>query len=353
MTAEPLFVTEGGAPPHDLDLDFWASALAHARPVDHVIALPGSGKPEPVLAGDEGDGWRAGAYCGALELDGQRLVFRSRMDDRHLLRWLRAAVDMPGEASVVASEGAGVAPLVGLVWTRAVDDASRHGPPAFRREVLHTGPSIKGRIDVRRSIRLLAAAEPQVASVFRTRDLDNPVTRVIVAADRALVRQIGHSHWRTERVKDMLPQLHSAVGRRAQVPHEGELHRMRYTPITRGFKRAAEVSSRIVRQDRVTTTPQPGRIQGVLIDLAGVWADAVLVWAREARADLRVEAAEPGVIVLRDRRSVRATLFVRSGGDPSGAPAMRTMRSGAESELVMPVDTEAARQLVFDVVGSA
>jgi hypothetical protein len=129
---------------------------------------------------------------------------------------------------------------------------------------------------------------------------------------------------------------------------------MRYTPITRPFKWAAELSSRIVRQDKVTTTPRPGRIQGLVLDLEGVWSDAVLMWAREARQDLRVDTSTPGEIVLRDRRGVRATLTVVSGAEPSGAPLVTVSGiGGAQRELALPVDAGAAADVVRAVVAEA
>jgi hypothetical protein len=243
-------------------------------------------------------------------------------------------------------------PLIAMLWVRAVDGASRHGPPAFRRDVPYEGGNVRGRLDVRRTVRLRAKGDSGAASVYRTRELDNPVTRIIVAADRVLGREVGSHRWRTDRVEDVMAQLHTAVGRRTPPPGDGELHRMRYTPITRPFRWAAELSSRIVRQDPVATTPMPGRPQGLVIDLDDVYSGAVLGWARDARPDLRVETVDTGQIVLRDGDAVRATLDVLAAGD-AGGPVVAISRFGApQQRLGLPVHATAASDAVADAIAA-
>jgi 5-methylcytosine-specific restriction enzyme subunit McrC len=213
--------------------------------------------------------------------------------------------------------------------------------------VRYVGGSIRGHLDVRRTVRLRAKGASTAASVYRTRELDNPVTRIIVAADRVLMRQVGQGRWRTDRVDSVLAQLKTAVGRRAAVPGDGELHRMRYTPITRPFKWAAELSSRIVRQDPVTTTALRGRVQGLVLDLDGIYGEAALNWAREARPDLRAERLDSGQVVLRDRRYVRAMIGLR-GSSESGAPMLTLARFGATAQpLPVPTDAAAAAREVL------
>ena len=246
--------------------------------------------------------------------------------------WVAAATGLHVPAAG-ESGAARASALASMLWVRAVDGASRHGPPSFRRDVLHVGGNVRGRLDVRRTVRLRAKGSTSAASVYRGRELDNPVTRIIVAADRVLMRQVGQERWRTDRVDAVVAQLHAAVGRRSHPPGDGELHRMRYTPITRPFKWAAELSSRIVRQDPVATTALPGRVQGLVLDLDGIYGAAMLNWSRDARPDLRAETVESGQVVLRDRQVIRAMLRVLPGTAADGAPtvALSAIRVGGRA----------------------
>lgn len=344
MTTAPALLADSGAP---LDLSgrpALSAGLVRARPDDHVIGIQGleyAGVPVVSRAAD--GSWHAGPYAGDIEVDGEWLTLRPVMGDAALEGWLRAAVGLDRPPSADAAEPS-TARLAGLLWARSVDDASRHGPPAFRREVHHTGGAVRGRLDVRTTVRMRARGESGAASIFRARELDNAVTRIIVAADRVLRRRIADDRWRTDRVNEIIPVLHGVVGRRAPVPTEAELRRMRFTPITRPFKWTAALSSHIVRQDPVFTTAAPGWAQGVLLDLASIWAGAVLVWARAARPDLRIEA-EAGVVVARGgsgHEAVRLEIEALRGAVSEPLLVVRAAGAEVEHELLPTNPADAA-----------
>lgn len=279
-------MTDASVPLAPRHADVWMRALTAGGAMSaNVVRMPGYTGDPPSILRRTTDGVAWGRYVGELLLDGERLRLGSPADMSSLVDWVRAAVDLD-HAPMVAGEDP-TALLLGLIWAHAVDGASRHGPPAFRRPVPYVGSTVRGHLDVRATVRLRAKGASDIASLMRARDLDNPVTRIIVAADRVLGRQIGHTRWRTDRVANILPQLHVAVGRRAAVPGDGELARMRYTPITRPFKWAAELSARIVRQDVVTNPARPGRVSGLVIDVLDVRRQAVIEWARAVVPGLR------------------------------------------------------------------
>jgi 5-methylcytosine-specific restriction enzyme subunit McrC len=348
---ETLFLTEGTRGENGR-LQPFVDALNASPPAAYVVSMGDSASPRPILAPSGADGrWESTRYAGELTVDGTTLVIEPRMGWDALHGWVGAATDMAATPTVVGTTASRVAPLVGLLWVRAVDGASRHGPPSFRRDVPHVGTNMRGRLDVRSTVRLRAKGSTEAASVYRTRDLDNPVTRIIVAADRVLTRQFGHGRWHTDRVDAILPQLYTAVGRRSSVPAHGELQRMRYTPITRPFKWAAELSSRIVRQDPVSTTPRPGRAQGVVIDLDSVWRGALLTWARSARQDLRSDLDDAGDVIMRDAGTVRAAVGLTGEMGASGAPVLEVSRDGfAQERMELSANGYEAARLVREAL---
>lgn len=225
----------------DADTDRWLRELAGRIVLsDHLVG--GETLTDAVLRSDE-EGWHAGPFVGELWFTGGRLVIDSG----------------DGSDAVAAS-------AVGALWCSLVESATRHGPPAFRQDVAHVGASLRGRLDVRGSVRLRAVGSSDIASVYRARDLRNDISRALVAAERTLTRQIGDDRWRTRRVREVMPQLRQAVGR-DRLPTLAELGRIRYTPITRPYREVAELSVRIVSQDPVVTTTERGRPQGVLLPM--------------------------------------------------------------------------------------
>jgi hypothetical protein len=160
------------------------------------------------------------------------------------------------------------------------------------------------------------------------------------------MRQVGQGRWRTDRVDGVLGQLQAAVGRRTPAPGEGELHRMRYTPITRPFKWAAELSSRIVQQDPVATTALPGRVHGLVLDLDGISRAAALNWPPAARPDLRAEMLEAGKISLRHGQQVLALLELMPGSG-NRAPVLGVSAGDRAQELLtLPDDAPVAAVVV-------
>jgi 5-methylcytosine-specific restriction enzyme subunit McrC len=339
---QALSYADGGTVAGDAALSHLARALAANPHAAHVAGVSTAAVRPPLIeAAPGGDAWTFGPYAGELNLDGRSVAIDPRMGWDALDGWVAAATGLHVPAAAGADGHARLSVLASMLWVRAVDGASRHGPPSFRRDVRYEGGSVRGHLDVRRTVRLRAKGASTAASVYRTRELDNPVTRIILAADRVLMRNVGHVRWRTDRVEGVIAQLHTAVGRRAPAPGEGELHRMRYTPITRPFKWAAELSSRIVRQDAVATTTLPGRVQGLVLDLDGIYGAAMLNWSRDARPDLRAETVDSGHVVLRDRQFIRATLGVSPGASADGSPIV-TLSSFGTSPQRLEIGADAA-----------
>ena len=275
------------------DEDAWLSRLqGHLRTSDHVIRLgEAQGDEDFVVSRDPHGNWQAGRYIGELAFSGRRLRISPRLGEDTITAWLAGALNLialPDTAARRTSE-AFLASLMGVVWSRAVDAASRHGPPAIRREHRHEGFYVRGRLDVRRSARLRRAGSAHVASTTRPRDLDNDVSRALVAAERVLSQHIGHTRWRTPRVRQVLPRLVEAVGARPQPPDDGSLARIRYTPITRPFKEVARLSARIARQQGFSATGEKGKAEGLLLDVAELWELFLLHCTRRAFRALRVE----------------------------------------------------------------
>jgi 5-methylcytosine-specific restriction enzyme subunit McrC len=175
---------------------------------------------------------------------------------------------------------------------------------------------------MRGTIRLRPRGSNHVASLSTHRSLDNEIARAIVCAEAVLTRHIGNTGWRPPRIAKMLPLLWAAVGTRPMLPSERELQRIRYTPITRPFKAAAELSWRIARSQGYSGDDE-GRYAGLLLDVAELWELFVLNTTRLAVPHLTVEHSTFGstsdflLTSLRDRErgmgQLKPDVLVRRG----------------------------------------
>lgn len=273
----------------------------HVRASQHVVRLGEAEAAEDgedyIVSRDAFGRWWTGRYIGDLSVDGRRLEIRPRLGEVVIEEWLGEVLNLVAVPETAARQHSDsfIARLMGAVWCRAVDQASRHGPPSFRRSHSHEGFYVRGRLDVRGTARLRAAGSPHVASTQSYRDLNNDVSRTLVAAERVLTARIGHDHWRTPRVDEMLPWLRSAVGARPRLPARRTLGRIRYTPITRQFKSVADLSWRLAQLQGYTASSEEGKSEGLLVDVAELWELFVVKCLERALPGLRVEhGTHPG-----------------------------------------------------------
>jgi 5-methylcytosine-specific restriction enzyme subunit McrC len=273
----------------------WLRRLAtNVRATDLVVPVSGErDEDEPVVYCAWDGTWWAGRYVGSLSFEGHTLTIEPRFGLATLRNWLFEATsvvltDAPGK---LRQDESFIAQLLASVWAHGFVEAARHGLPALRRDVATKGLTIRGRLDVPASLRMIAAGSGQVVSIRSERSLDHAASDAIVAAYEVLRRWLGvpDEQWMPARAKELIPQLMSVTGARPRVPTKAELDRIRYTPITAGFAPIAELSRQIAnRRGLAADVDASGETKGVLLDVAELWEMYVLSVLRKAAAPLTV-----------------------------------------------------------------
>lgn len=261
----------------------WLARLSVAsRQGDMVVRLDAGREDEPVVSCDPDGRWRAGRYVGSILFEGRKLEIRPRFGENTLRSWFSGAFNLAlAETSGSLTEEDWFVPwLLASVWSRTFVLAARHGLPSLRTDICEVGKTIRGRLDVIRTVKLRAAGSTEVASFRREKSLDNPIACAIVAAYAELARWLGNrreTEWLPERVKELMPHLEGAVGYRPRVPTMAEIDKVRLTPITAGFRSLAELSIRIAGRRGVNSSvSDEGQCEGVLLDVAELWELYVL-----------------------------------------------------------------------------
>jgi 5-methylcytosine-specific restriction enzyme subunit McrC len=261
----------------DPEEDEWLGALAEEVDVAQFTVSVGSSciaaDREPILQRQLNGSWKAGRYIGELRRDGRVLEIRPRLDIATIAAWAGAVLSVRVVPRAAEQHGTSalIAELIAATWRSAVVEATRHGLPGLREPRERQAPYVRGRLDVSKTLRLRAARRPQVASIERPKIVDNPVSRVLVLADRVLDRRLARRDWRGTRVDEVMPRLRGAVGNRPALPSQRELDRVRYTPMTLPYKRAAELSWQIAHNRGLRAAATGEKTEGVLIDVAELW----------------------------------------------------------------------------------
>lgn len=273
----------------------WLRRLAiNVRATELVVPISGDrDEDEPVVYCAWDGTWWAGRYVGSISFEGHSLTIEPRFGLATLRSWLFEATsvvltDAPGN---LREDESFIAQLLASVWAHGFVEAARHGLPALRRDVATKGPTLRGRLDVASSLRMIAAGSGQVVSIRSERSLDHAASDAIVAAYQVLRRWLGvpDDQWMPARAKELIPHLVAVTGARPRVPTKAELDRIRYTPITVGFAPIAELSRQIAnRRGLATDIDKDGETKGVLLDVAELWEMYVLSVLRKAASPLSV-----------------------------------------------------------------
>lgn len=267
----------------------WLRRLAtNVRATDLVVSISGDrDEDEPVVYCAWDGTWWAGRYVGSLSFEGHSLTIEPRFGLAALRNWLFEATsvvltDAPGK---LREDESFIAQLLASVWAHGFIEAARHGLPALRRDVATTGPTIRGRLDVTASLRLIATGGGQAVSIRSERSLDHAASDAIVAAYQVLRRWLGvpDEQWMPARARELVPHLIAVTGGRPRVPTKAELDRIRYTPITAAFAPIAELSRQIAnRRGLIADMDASGETKGALLDVAELWEMYVLNVLRKA-----------------------------------------------------------------------
>ncbi|HET7054229.1 MAG TPA: hypothetical protein VFI09_09990 [Solirubrobacterales bacterium] len=279
------------------DEDAWLTRLAgHLVGHDHTLRLSGrrrqDDEDDAALSRGADGRWWTGRFIGEINFEGRELQIAPRLGIDVIGVWLARALNLSviPKAATQAAKGPLIAQLVDRMWSAALAEAGRHGPPRFRRAETDQGLYLRGRLDVPGTIRLRSARVPKVASRTERRSIENPVSRTIVLADRTLGSLLGHEKpWRPELAEELLKQLRAVVGANPPIPKTRELRRVRYAPITRAFEPVARLSLEIARRRGTLTSGSSDDTSGVLVDVAELWELFLLHCARQAFGDSRVE----------------------------------------------------------------
>lgn len=298
MSGDPV-VFEDLSPRYAADSaeDRWLERLAaHLADHEHVLRIPGARREadedDPALQRRPDGAWWAGRFIGELRFEDRELRIEPRLGLDVVGAWMAHALNLTvvPRAATPASRGPLIAQLVDRVWSAAVADAARHGGPRLRRTIRHDDVFVRGRLDATATLRHRAARRPLVATVRNERDLDNPVARVIVLADRALRSLLGvDPTWRPELTGDLLGKLRGVVGSRPALPELTDLRRVRYSPIARRFEPVAQLSYEIAQRRGQLSSATRGDASGILIDVAELWELFLVHCARRAFGTARVE----------------------------------------------------------------
>lgn len=260
----------------------WLASIAELSPEPYVLKaqLEADHGPtiEPILTRDV-DGWRANRYIGEIRHQGRTLVIEPRLGIETISSWISTILNvqvLPRTATPSTAVTSPVTQLLAALWRASILTAGQHALPRTGVKVSTHGLSVRGRLDVGATARRRAAGHRDLVSTRVERTYDNAPASAVVLADRYFDQHLVGARWRGPRLEEQLSVLRAATGMRPPKPTLQEIRGARYSPITVKWRRAAELSWRILNDDPLGVAADDESTHAVLIDVAELWELFVL-----------------------------------------------------------------------------
>jgi 5-methylcytosine-specific restriction enzyme subunit McrC len=259
--------------------DAWLRQLAkRARTSALTLRLSPPDDDEPLLNFDARSGlWWTGRYVGELRFQDGVLRILPRFGIPQLQRWLSRIWGVRIISSLGRYEESHLWlwELLAKLWEARLLAATAHGLPTRRLDETHFGPTVRGRLDVRKSAQELHAGNRRLVSRSRNRSIDREIATIILCTYANLRSQphLGDSRtWLTPRAQNLLLGMQNGLGERVASSSVEFNKNIRYTPINETYRPLVALSLSILRQRPMSSAMEGNsEVLGVLIDMAEVW----------------------------------------------------------------------------------
>jgi len=261
----------------------WLARLSQSVQANK-LCLPIGGRsiePEPIVYTDAFGTWWVGRYIGSLEFEGHSLTIEPRLGIDFVSNQL--PLNKFAQVNVKGKHVAGMSMLhylQALMWINLFAKAARHCLPTVKTLNLEESRVVRGKLDVRRTVRLRASGSDKVASSDERKTLLNPVSILIAHAFRHIQQWFPQQdllHWLPSTLALRLQQVITAVGRNEPLPTPKELRSVRFTSLTRDYKPLVALSQQIIKGRGIQLDQDSDeRGQGLLLDVAELWEIFVL-----------------------------------------------------------------------------
>lgn len=250
---------------------------------------------DPIVScGPDGRTWWSGRYVGHVQHAGMSIDIRPRVGRNVLLEWLgmspeRFRVSEEDKAQIDSKTF--VVVLIALLWRDSFDRAARFGaiPSKVGIENDH-GSVLRGRLDVRGTVRRRQSGWDDLAFTRREKERDTPFACAAVRAFDVLEHHLPTVlNLLSPHLQETLQRFQAVVGRRPPVPTRQDIDRARVSPMTVDYKPFGRFCLDVVnRLGQLSGPEEDERSWTLLVDVAELWEHHVERALVEALPQARV-----------------------------------------------------------------
>jgi 5-methylcytosine-specific restriction enzyme subunit McrC len=270
----------------------WLRRLSQNVMANELVLPIGKGRAEhePIVYTDSFGEWWVGRYIGSVSFEGITLTIEPRFEMEFVAQQLPL-----NKFAMVNIDGKQIHGdklfhyLQALMWFNLFSRAAKHSLPVVKVERCHVSDVVRGRLDVRASIRKISSGSGSVVSISAQKELLNPLSICIALAFNKIQRWFPKQnllHWLPPILALRLQQVMSAVSRHHSVPSITELNKVRYTSLTVAYKPLIKLSLQILNnRGSDLHEDSASKAKGLLLDVAELWEIYVLKVLKGAYQD--------------------------------------------------------------------
>lgn len=224
--------------------------------------------------------WTAGRFVGEAifkhnQID-YKITIKPRFGEKVLLRMLEEIFNI--RITTSASQPSKsvdwqhyIKRIIAFIWLQKLANANLHGVPKTQVKREHKGATIRGRLDVRRSIKPLHQSS-EIISSYREKQVDSHIAQIIFQAYQILKSdfEIGKINI-PDSARDAINQLHTIVQNKVHL-NEGDYRNIKYKDIYLSWKPVVDLSWDIIKRKQISLKQDKAKQGfGFFIDMAEVW----------------------------------------------------------------------------------
>lgn len=163
--------------------------------------------------------------------------------------------------------------LLFIVWVWKVSSSNRYGLPRKTIKVLHTGNSIRGHLNIQKSIKTLISSS-SVVSEYYEKDYNESICKVLFYAYQILINSISNSKLPIIlpcTIKDSINQLSHIFRNKRVAVSKSEYENIKYRAIDLSWKPAVDFSWQIINRQNNLLCERTDQSFGLFIDMADLW----------------------------------------------------------------------------------
>lgn len=224
--------------------------------------------------------WRAGRFVGEAIFEYKsktyKITIKPRFGEKLLLRMLEEIFNIQIIKSASQQNKSldwqhYIKRIIAFIWLQKLANANLHGVPKTQIKKQNRGQAIRGRLDVRKSIKPLHQNN-EVISTFREKQIDKQIGQIIFQAYQILKTdfKIGKINI-PDSAQEAINQIHSSIQRKEYVS-ESDYKNIRYKEIYLSWKPVVDLSWEIIKRKQFSLKQDKAKKgSGFFIDMGEVW----------------------------------------------------------------------------------